>query len=142
MPPPRREASVITPTGNEPLGGKTPLTPGIAVWNNFAGDWVIRGGTADLIPTQHGTSDHLINQLDIGQTLAGHDVPVLGDFTYYLSTVLNTPIPNSNQTAVMLTPGMRTHVGNDWYFLAGLPIPVTHDRVAERGMIFWFMKAW
>jgi len=31
---------------------------------------------------------------------------------------------------------------NDWYFLAGLPTPVTKDRVAEIGMIFWFMKAW
>ena len=41
-----------------------------------------------------------------------------------------------------LTPGMRTHLGNDWYFLAGLPTPVTKDRVADIGMIFWFMKAW
>jgi hypothetical protein len=38
--------------------------------------------------------------------------------------------------------GIRTHLGNDWYFLAGLPTPVTKDRVAEIGMIFWFMKAW
>ncbi len=41
-----------------------------------------------------------------------------------------------------LFPGIRTHLGNDWYFLAGLPTPVTKDRVAEIGMIFWFMKAW
>jgi hypothetical protein len=36
----------------------------------------------------------------------------------------------------------EAHVGRDWYFLAGLPIPVTKDRVADLGMIFWFMKAW
>jgi hypothetical protein len=136
------DLTVVTPTGNEPLAGKTSLTPGVAFWNNFAGGWVIRGGIADLIPIQRGTSDHLINQLAIGQTLTGHDVPVFGDFTYYLSTVVNTPIPNGNQTAVTLTPGLRTHLGNDLYFLAGLPIPMTHDRVAELGMIFWFMKAW
>ena len=47
-----------------------------------------------------------------------------------------------NQTSVTLTPGMRTHLGNDWYFLAGLPTPVTKDRVGDIGMIFWFMKAW
>ena len=41
-----------------------------------------------------------------------------------------------------LTSGIRTHLGRDWYFLAGLPIPVTKNRVGEIGMIFWFMKAW
>ncbi len=45
-------------------------------------------------------------------------------------------------TSMTLTPGIRTHLGNDWYFLAGLPTPVTKDRVAEIGMIFGFMKAW
>ncbi|HXY37223.1 MAG TPA: hypothetical protein VEI07_23540 [Planctomycetaceae bacterium] len=38
--------------------------------------------------------------------------------------------------------GVRTHLGNDWYFLAGLPIPLIKERVADLGMIFWFMKAW
>lgn len=33
-------------------------------------------------------------------------------------------------------------LGNDWYFLAGLPIPLTEERVADLGMIFWFIKAW
>jgi hypothetical protein len=46
------------------------------------------------------------------------------------------------QTSVVLTPGMRIHLGNDWYFLAGLPIPLTNQRVGDIGMIFWFMKAW
>ena len=44
-----------------------------------------------------------------------------------------------------LTPGMRTHLGNDWYFLgqAGLPTPATTQRLGGIGMIFWrFMKAW
>jgi hypothetical protein len=84
----------------------------------------------------------LISQLAIGQTLTGHDVHLFGDFTYYLSAVVNTPLSNGDQTSVTLTPGLRTHVGNDWYFLAGLPVPVTNSRVADIGMIFWFMKAW
>ena len=41
-----------------------------------------------------------------------------------------------------LTPGMRTLLGNDWYFLAGLPTPLTTQRLGDIGMIFWFMKAW
>ena len=49
---------------------------------------------------------------------------------------------DGDRTSVTLTPGLRTHVGDDWYFLAGLPTPVTSTRVADLGMIFWFVKAW
>jgi len=136
------ELAVVTPTGTQPLAGNTTtLIPAFGFWNNFAGGWVIRGGTGLAIP-MNGSGDDLINQLAIGQTLTSHDVPLFGDFTYYLSTVVNTSLANGHQTSVTLTPGMRTHLGRDWYFLAGLPTPVTKDRVAEIGMIFWFMKAW
>ena len=30
---------------------------------------------------------------------------------------------------------VRTHLGNDWYFLAGLPAPLTNQRVGDMGMI-------
>ena len=86
--------------------------------------------------------ENLISQLAIGQTLTDHDVPWFGDFTYYLSTVVKTPLSGGDQTSVTLTPGLRTHLGRDWYFLAGLPTPVTKARVADLGMILWFMKAW
>jgi hypothetical protein len=135
------ELTVLTPTGNRPLAGTSSLTPNLGFWNNFAGGWVIRGGFGDLIPTDRG-GNTLISQLAVGQTLTEHDVPWFGDFTYYLSTVVKTPLPNGEKTSVALTPGIRTHVGRDWYLLAGLPIPVTKDRVADLGMIFWFMKAW
>ncbi len=136
------ELSILTPTGTRPLAGKTTvLTPAVGFWNNFAGGWVVRGGLGLAIP-MNGSGDDLISSLAIGQTLTGHDVPLFGDFTYYLSAVVNTPLANGDQTSVTLTPGMRTHLGHDWYFLAGLPVPVTKDRVADIGMIFWFMKAW
>ncbi len=136
------ELAITTPTGTQPLAGNTTLlTPAIAFWTNFSGGWVLRGGVGIAVPT-NGSGDNFISQLAIGQTLTGHDVPLFGDFTYYLSTVVNTPLSNGSQTSVTLTPGLRTHVGRDWYFLAGLPTPVTNARVAEIGMIFWFMKAW
>ena len=50
--------------------------------------------------------------------------------------------PPPGDGGVTLTPGLRTHLGNDWYFLAGLPVPLTEQRVGDIGMIFWFMKAW
>ena len=44
------EVAVVTPTGNQPLAGKTSLTPDVSFWNNFAGGWVIRGGLGDYVP--------------------------------------------------------------------------------------------
>ena len=136
------EVAALVPTGNQPLAGKTALTPAFGFWNNFAGRWVIRGGIGDYIPLGGGGTDNLISQLAIGQTLTDHDVPLFGDFTWYVSTVVNTPLRDGQHTSVTLTPGMRTHLGRDWYFLAGLPTPLTTQRLGDIGMIFWFMKAW
>jgi hypothetical protein len=135
------ELSVTVPTGKETFAGKTQLIPNVAFWSNIGGGWVIRGGFGDQV-TLDGGNNTLISQVAFGQTVTAHDVRPFGDFTYYLSTVADTPLPNGHNTSVSLTPGIRTHLGNNWYFLAGLPIPVTKDRVADLGMIFWFMKAW
>ena len=136
------EVAVTTPTGDQPLAGKTSLTPAVSFWNNIAGGWVIRGGVGVVFPTDGSGDDTLISQLAIGQTLTDHDVPLFGDFTYYVSAVASTPLSDGDQTSVALTPGVRTHLGHDWYFLAGLPTPVTKNRVADLGLILWFMKAW
>ena len=136
------ELAVTVPTGNQPLTGKTALTPAVAFWNNFAGRWVIRGAFGDLIPLGGGLHDTLISQLALGCTLTDHDVPLFGDFTLYVSAVADTPLAQGQRTSATLTPGMRTHLGRDWYFLAGLPTPVTSARIGDIGMIFWFMKAW
>ncbi len=85
------ELAVTTPTGNQPLAGRTTLTPSVAFWNNFSGRWVIRGGLGLQIPIENGGDDTLISQLAIGQTVTDHDVPLIGDFTYYLSVVVGTP---------------------------------------------------
>jgi hypothetical protein len=136
------EVAVLVPTGRQPLEGKTALVPAFGFWNNFAGGWVIRGGVGDLIPLGGGGVDTLISQLAIGQTLTDHDVPLFGDFTWYVSAVVDTPLSHRHGTSMTLTPGMRSHLGNDWYFLAGVPTPVTNERIGDIGMIFWFMKAW
>jgi hypothetical protein len=136
------ELAVTVPTGNQPLAGKTVLTPAVGFWNNFAGRWVIRGAIGDLIPLGGGGHDTLISQLAIGCALTDHDVRLFGDFTLYVSAVADTPLADGQRTSVTLTPGMRTHLGRDWYFLAGLPTPLTSARVGDIGMIFWFMKAW
>jgi hypothetical protein len=136
------ELSVLTGTGNAPLAGTPFLTPTVGFWNNFAGRWVIRGGVGDLIPTGRSGTNTLISQLAIGQTLSDHDVPLFGDFTYYVSAVVNTPFPKANRTNVALTPGIGTHLGHNLYLLAGVPTPLSKERVADVGMIFWLLKTW
>jgi hypothetical protein len=136
------ELSVLVPTGRQPLEGKTALIPTVGFWYNFAGRWVVRGGIGNYIPIRGGEKDSLISQLAIGQTLTDHDVRWFGDFTWYVSAVADTVLSQGKHNSVTLTPGMRTHLGNDWYFLAGLPTPVTSQRIGDIGMIFWFMKAW
>jgi hypothetical protein len=136
------EMAVLTPTGTQPLAGNTTtLVPAFGFWNNPVGGWAIRGGLGLGIP-MNGSGDYLVSQFAIGNTFTDHNVPLFGDFTCYLSAVVNTPLANGSPTSMTLTPGMRSHLGNDWYFLAGLPVPLTNQRVGDIGMIFWFMKAW
>jgi hypothetical protein len=136
------ETAVLVPTGRLPLEGKTALVPNISFWNNFAGRWVIRGGIGDYIPLGGGGVNSVISQLTIGQILTDHDVPLFGDFTWYVSTVVITPTAQHRHNSVTLIPGIRSHLGHDWYFLAGLPTPLTQERLGDIGMIFWFMKVW
>jgi hypothetical protein len=136
------ELSVLTPTGNSGVAGKPALTPAVQFWDNFADRWEVRGGLGILVPTQRGADTELISQLAIGQTLTDHDVPLIGDFTYYLSTVVNTPTSNGDLTRVALTPGIRSHLGHNWFLLAGLQVPVTKERTTDLGFIFRLMKAW
>ena len=63
------EMSVLTPTGTQPLAGKTALMPAFGFWNNFAGGFVIRGGLGLLIPIEMAAGMNLISQLAIGQTI-------------------------------------------------------------------------
>jgi hypothetical protein len=136
------EMAVLVPTGRQPLEGQTALIPNVSFWYNFAGRWAIRGGIGDLIPLGGSNKDTLISQLAIGRTFTDHDVRLFGDFTLYVSAVADTPLSQGQHTSATLTPGLRTHVGRNWYFLAGLPTPVTTQRIGDLGMIFWFMKAW
>lgn len=136
------EMAIVTPTGTEPLAGMTAtLVPAVSFWNDLAGRVVVRGGIGFSFPTD-GSQRESIAEFAVGQTLTDHDVPIVGDFTYYLSAVANTPLSQSQLTRVTLTPGIRTHIGRNWSLLVGLPTPVTKERVADLGLICWFLKSW
>jgi hypothetical protein len=52
---------------------------------------VIRSGIGDLIPLAGRGFKTLISQLAVGQTLTDHDVPLFGDFKWYVSAVGGHP---------------------------------------------------
>jgi hypothetical protein len=52
---------------------------------------VIRGGVGVFTPTLGGGSE-LISQFAVWQTLTPHEMPLFGNFTYYYSSAVNTPL--------------------------------------------------
>ena len=66
--------------------------------------------------------------LAVGYYFTPHDFTPVGDLVWYVSTTIRQPIDNrgtSSNTFVTLTPGFRTHVGNNWYLLGAVEVPVT-----------------
>lgn len=137
------QMAIQTPTGDRNVGaGQAILTPGLQFWWNFAEGWVVRGGfNAGVGTNRQAGGTTLLSQLALGQTITPHDLPIFGDFTYYLSTNVFDTV-SSSQTTVTLTPGFRTHLGKDWYFLGGVDVPVTGRRPFEESVIFWIMKTY
>jgi hypothetical protein len=65
-------------------------------------------------------------------------------YVYYVSTVIHTPIDNRtggiNYTYVSLTPGFRCHLGENWYALGGVEVPVVHPLPYQYAPTAWLMK--
>ena len=51
-----------------------------------------------------------------------------GDLVFYLSANLLQTIDGPSTNTVSLTPGFRTHLGGNWYFLGGVEVPVTNAK--------------
>ena len=74
-----------------------------------------------------------------------HDMTPLGDMVWYVATNLNQPIDNrasSDVTTLSFSPGLRTHLGKDWYMLGTVEIPVTNPEPFESQVLFSIMKVY
>jgi hypothetical protein len=141
------EMPIRTGTGSTLNGnGYTSVGPNISFWRNVHNGWVLRGGVGATIPTGDNplgvrtTADAFFA---IGNYITPHDCLPFGDFVYYLSTVVHTPVDNRsgpNNTYVSLTPGFRCHIGNNWYPLAGIEIPVVGPLPYRYAPTAWLMK--
>ena len=59
---------------------------------------------------------------------------------FYLSTNLVQTVTGPGVNTVSLTPGMRTHLGDNWYLLMGVEVPVTHKKAFDYQILGALMK--
>jgi hypothetical protein len=68
-----------------------------------------------------------------------HGFTPFGDLVAYLSANLSQPVGErgANETVVTLTPGFRTHLGQNWSRLGGVEVLVTRDSRAFDVQVLW-----
>lgn len=129
------------PTGQLSTGtGLARLNPNLQFWAHLAGRWSMRGGAGvdiplnnfDVLPT------NFVTNIAVGETITGHDVPIFGDFQYYVTATLRNNLSSvSVPTYFSLTPGFRTHLGGEYYLASGIEVPLTQPHpFGERFTVF------
>ncbi len=140
-----------TPTGSSSTGnGVASIIPQYQFWANWWQGLVIRGGAGFTIPYtgqiyQAGARSTFDANLAVGYYFTPHDMTPFGDMVWYLATNLTQAIDNrgaSSTTTVSLAPGFRTHVGDDWYLLGSVNVPVTQPDPFDYQVLFAIMKVY
>ena len=139
-----------TPTGNAVNGnGVASITPQYQFWANAWKGLVVRGGAGFTIPYSSefnffGDPPSTFDaNLAIGYYFTPHNFTPIGDMVWYLSTNLSQTIDRrggDNSTFVSLTPGFRTHIGQNWYLLGAVEVPVTHPEPYDYQVLGGIMK--
>ena len=122
------------PTGDDTNGnGIASITPGYEFWSNPWDKLVVRGGATMAIPYGHdsfadsGARNTFGAQLAAGYYFTDHDLTPFGDLVFDVGTTLTQATDGRGPatTTLLLTPAFRTHMGRNWYLLAGVDVPVT-----------------
>lgn len=114
------------PTGSVRQGNAVfAAQPQVNLWSDVGRGISIRGRIAYELANQ-GVPNSFVLNAAIGQTVTPHNRAPFGDLTWYVSGNYREPIGPRGDTFVSVTPGLRTHVGNNLFFLAGVEFPVTN----------------
>ncbi len=114
------------PSGQRRLGGDIfGATPQVNLWADIGAGVAVRGRVAYAIRDRNG-QDGFIANLALGQTVTPKEATPFGQFTYYLSA--NLFQPDRGATFFSLTPGIRTRLVGNIFFLAGVEVPVVRSR--------------
>jgi hypothetical protein len=121
-----------TATGKRANGlGVASVNPQYQFWAGLPDAWVVRGGFGPNVPTNdHGARTTMAYNLAIGKFVTPHDWTPFGDLVFYLAATGSSTMDNRgpSETLLFLTPGARCHLGNNWFVLAGVEVPVTGPR--------------
>src|SRR5262245_27774803 len=121
------------PTGSEDnFQHFAAATPTWEFWWNPWSTLVLRGGAGFFVPftASDRTRNLFLGNIAAGYYLTPHDFTPLGDLVVYLSGNLSQTIDGRGpqRRDFTLTPGVRTHLGANWYLLAGVEVPVTNPK--------------
>lgn len=140
-----------TPTGNSINGNSVAsITPQYNFWHNSWKGLVVRGGAGFAIPyagdiSKAGARSTFDANLAVGYYFTPHNAVPFGDMVWYVSTNLSQPIDNrapTSKTFVSLTPGFRSHVGDNWYLLGAVEVPVTSNPSYDYQVMGGIMKVY
>lgn len=140
-----------TPTGDVFNGNHVAsITPQYNFWANSWKGLVVRGGAGFAIPyageiNRSGARSTFDANLAVGYYFTPHDYTPVGDMVWYVSTNLSQPIDNrgtSSNTFVSMTPGFRTHMGQNWYLLGAVEVPVTNSAPYDYQVMGGIMKVY
>jgi hypothetical protein len=135
------------PTGSTSnVNGVAAITPTYEFWTNWWQGLVLRGGAGFFVPYGHQSIDEVgvrasfIANLAAGYYFTPHSATPFGDLVFYLSTNLLQTIDGPSKNTVTLTPGVRTHLGANWYLLGGVEVPVTSTKPFDYQVLGALMK--
>ncbi len=126
-----------TPTGSSNNGnGVASIAPQYQFWTNTWKGLVIRGGAGFTLPYSGnialtGARSTFDANVAVGYYFTPHDFTPFGDMVWYLSTNVHQAIDNRSSasgTYVSLAPGFRTHLGQNWYLLGSVEVPVVNPQ--------------
>lgn len=107
---------------------------------------VIRGGTGVTEPTNGAPGARTLYKYDfaVGKYWTPHDA-WRGDLVTYVSIIGYTTLDDRGPTCsyLSLTPGFRFHIQNNYYFSAGVEVPVTGPKIDNFAFapMFWITKS-
>jgi hypothetical protein len=112
-------------TGDLATGsGQTRIFPQWQLWRDIGGGFVARGGLGvDVATNETMPPSALVSQAALGRFITPHNAAPLGDLAWSLAFVMRNNLGDPH-TFVSLTPGIRTHLGHNIFFLAGYEIPL------------------
>ncbi len=140
-----------TPTGNSINGnGVASISPNYNFWTNSWKGLVIRGGAGFTVPyagniAATGARSTFNGNLAAGYYITPHDKTTFSDTVLYVAANFTQAIDTrgpSSTTSLTLAPGIRTFLGDNWYFLGSVSLPVTNPEAYNYQVLGAFMKVW